>query len=265
MTLTAAEVGIEGRVAVVTGAASGIGRAIALRLAQAGALVAVVDRAPGEAVAAEIEAAGGRAVAIGCDVADPASVTAAAATVFGRLGEADILVNNAGIIRPSGLSTLSIEDWNLLLAVNLTGYFVCAKAFAEPMRRKGRGAIVNVSSIASHHVTPNAGAYSVAKAGVLMLSRQMALEWGPDGIRSNCVSPGMILTPLSQAMYDRPGVTEMREGAIPARRIGRPEDVAEAVLFLAGDRSAYVNGDEITVDGGFTRNLLNLIPRGGYD
>jgi glucose 1-dehydrogenase len=204
--------------------------------------------------------------AIPCDVSDPAAVVAAAGLVADAFGPCDVLVNNAGMIRPGALADLSLADWNLLLSVNLTGYFLCAQAFGAQMRAAGGGgALVHVASIASHHATPMTGAYSVAKAGVMMLSRQLAIEWGGDGIRSNAVNPGMILTPLSQSMYDRPGVAEARAGAIPAGRIGRPEDVAEAVLFLAGARAAYVTGEEITVDGGFVRNLLNLVPRAGYE
>lgn len=258
--------GLTGRVAVVTGGGSGIGRAIAIAFGQAGAKVAILDRGNGGGdVRAAIEAGGGAAIAISCDVSDKVAVEAAAGDVEGAFGGADILVNNAGMIRAGGLRDLSLADWNGLLSVNLTGYFLCAQIFARQMRSKWSGAIVNISSIASHHATPMAGAYSVAKAGVLMLSRQMAIEWGGDGIRSNCVSPGMILTPLSQAMYDRPGIAERRAETIPGGRIGRPEDIAEAVLFLASDRAAYLTGDEMTVDGGFTRNIMNLIPRAGYD
>ena len=125
--------------------------------------------------------------------------------------------------------------------------------------------LVHVASIAADHATPNSGAYSVAKAGITMLSRQLAVEWGPLGVRSNAVHPGMIYTPLSQAMYDEPGVMERRSGAIPSRRIGQPEDIAQAVVFLASDRASYINGTEVTVDGGFVRNLMGLVPRVGYN
>jgi NAD(P)-dependent dehydrogenase (short-subunit alcohol dehydrogenase family) len=248
--------GLAGKICVVTGAASGIGRGIAQAFAREGARVVILDRAETEAPA------GG--VALVCDVADPASVALAAEAVA-AMGGCDVLVNNAGMISVGPLATLPLAQWNALLAVNLTGYFLCAQAFGAQMRAKRKGALVHVASIAASHVTPNSGAYSVAKAGVTMLSHQLAVEWGADGIRSNAVHPGMILTPLSQSMYDRPGVTEARSAAVPAGRIGRPEDVAEAVLFLAGERSAYITGDCVTVDGGFTRMLLNLIPRAGYD
>lgn len=252
---------------MVTGAGSGIGRAIAEAMAGAGALVAVLDRSAegGEATTHTIARADGSAVNIPCDVSDPASIDAAAERIGHELGPCHVLVNNAGVIRSGALETLSLAEWNGLLAINLTGYLLCAQAFGRPMRERRQGALVHVGSIAGTHATAFSGADSVAKAGLTMLSRQLAIEWGPQGIRSNVVHPGLILTPLSAGMYEQPGVLERRSEAVPLGRIGRPEDVAEAALFLAGDRSAYVNGDEITVDGGFSRMLLSLIPRSGYE
>ena len=259
--------GLAGRVCVVTGGGSGIGRGITEAMAGAGARVAILDRSVegGEATLKAITDAGGAGVSIVCDVADPASVNAAAERSAGLLGPCDILVNNAGMIRAGALETLTIEEWNTLLSVNLTGYFLCSQTFSRQMRAKGGGAIVHIASIAATYATAFGGAYSVAKAGVAMLSRQLAVEWGPQGIRSNVVNPGLILTPLSQSMYDQPGVMERRSQAVPAGRIGRPEDVAQAVLFLASDRACYITGDEITVDGGFTRSLMSLIPRAGFE
>ncbi len=163
------------------------------------------------------------------------------------------------------LADLPLAEWNALLAVNLTGYFLCAQVFGRQMRERGDGgSLIHVASIAADHATPFSGAYSVAKAGVAMLSRQLAIEWAEDRIRSNAVHPGMIRTPLSQAFYDEPGATERRAAVIPSGRIGEPQDIADAVLFLASPRSAYVNGDAITVDGGYVRNVMSLIPRAGY-
>jgi len=265
---------LEGRNAVVTGAGGGIGRATAVALAAAGCRVALLDRAADtlNETLAEIGAAGGQALASAADVSDPASIEAAAAQALAAHGPCDVLVNNAGVLRPGPLETLPLAEWNALLAVNLTGYFVCAQVFGRQMHGRAAqgqagqgGALVHVASIAAQHSTGFGGAYSVAKAGVVMLSRQLATEWAPHGIRSNCVSPGMIHTPLSQAFYDQPGATERRAATIPSGRIGQPQDIAEAVLFLASPRSTYVNGDEIVVDGGFTRNLMSFIPRAGYE
>ena len=258
--------GLAGRVAVVTGAGSGIGRAVALALAAQGARVAVLDRnAEGaQGTVAVVTSQGGQAVAIECDVSQAASVAQAAQRSLAALGPCDVLVNNAGIIRAGLLETLSLEDWNATLAVNLTGAFLCSQAFAAQMRPRGHGALVHIASIAAEHATPQAGSYSVAKAGIAMLSRQLAVEWGGHGIRSNAVCPGMTRTPLTQARYDLPGNTERMSAAIPAGRIGQPHDVAQAVLFLASDCSAYITGQELTVDGGFSRMLMSLVPRGDY-
>ena len=263
--------GLAGRVCVVTGAGSGIGCGIALALAREGGRIAVLDlNAEGtKATVAEIKACGGEAAAFTCDTSDAASVAAAAAQSATALGPCDVLVNNAGILRPGALDVLTLEEWNKVLSVNLTGYFLCAQTFGRQMRDKDDdqrgGALVHIASIAAEHATAMAGAYSVAKAGVEMLSRQLAVEWGPHGIRSNAVHPGLILTPMSQAFYDQPGVTERRSQVVPAGRIGLPEDIAQAVVFLASDRSAYLSGQSLTVDGGFTRMMMGLIPRAGYE
>ena len=259
--------GLRGSAVAVTGAGSGIGRAIALAFAAEGARVAMLERDRDGLAETQrlIEEAGRAALPLECDVSDPAAVAEAAGAAQGWSGPCAVLVNNAGMIRPGPLADLSFEDWNRLLSVNLTGYFLCAQTFGAQMRAQGKGALVHIASIASHHPTPNTGAYSVAKAGVTMLSRQLAVEWGRDGIRSNSVNPGMIYTALSADMYSRPGVREARSATIPGGRIGEPEDIAEAVLFLASDRARYITGDEITVDGGFTRNTLGLVPRAGYE
>ena len=259
--------GISGRVCVVTGAGGGIGRATALSLARAGAAIVLLDRDRNtmEESFAEVKAIGVPAMAIACDVSDPASVAEAASKSFSAVGPCDVLVNNAGLLRPGALETLSADDWQITMGVNLNGCLFCAQSFGRQMLERRRGAIIHIASIAGSHAQGRSGAYSVSKAGVVMLSRQLASEWGPDGIRSNVVSPGMVITPMSQAFYDTPGVTERRAAVTPARRIGMPQDIAEAVLFLASDRSAYVTGDEITVDGGFVRTLMNLVPRPGFD
>ena len=254
------------RVAVVTGAGSGIGRAIALAFAAQGARVAVLDRdaAGAQVTVAEITRSGGQAVAITCDVSNAASVAQAAEKSAAALGPCDVLVNDAGILRGGPLATLSEEDWNVTMAVNLGGCFLCSQAFGAQMRAKGAGALVHIASIAAHQTTGGAGAYGVSKAAIASLSSQLAVEWGPQGIRSNVVNPGMTRTPLTQARYDLPGISERMAAAIPAGRIGRPQDIAEAVLFLASDRSAYITGQQINVDGGFSRMLMSLLPRGEY-
>lgn len=259
--------GLAGRVCVVTGGGGGIGRATAVSFAKAGARVAAIDRDERglEATLAELRKLGDGHLVVGCDTTSVESVTAASEKVEKSLGPSSVLVNTAAILRPGALDTLSLAEWNAVLAVNLTGYFICAQAFGKQMRKLGRGSLVHVASIAGSHAQGQSGAYSVSKAGVIMLSRQLASEWGPQGIRSNVVSPGMVITPMSQSFYDTPGVTERRSAVVPLRRVGMPQDIADAILFLASDRSCYVNGDEITVDGGYANMLMNLVPRPGFE
>jgi len=257
---------VAGTVCVVTGAASGIGRACAHSLAQARGRVALLDRNgdSAEQAAAEIRAGGGDAIAIACDVSDPDIVDKAAATLEARFGAAEVLVNAAGLLRPGALATLPLSEWNALLAVNLTGYLICAQRFGAGMLQAGRGSMVHIASIGGVHPTPHTGAYSVAKAGVVMLSHQLALEWAGQGVRSNVVSPGLIHTGMSAAFYDDPGITAARSKAVPQGRIGQPEDIASTVLWLAGPSSDYVTGQDVTLDGGLSRALLGLLPRPGF-
>jgi NAD(P)-dependent dehydrogenase (short-subunit alcohol dehydrogenase family) len=258
--------GLSGRVCVVTGGGGGIGRATAVSLAGAGAHVAAIDLDERglEATGAELRKSGSEHVVTRCDTTSADSVTAASERIEKSLGPCSVLVNTAAVLRPGGLDTLSLAEWNAVLAVNLTGYFLCAQSFGRQMRKLGRGSLVHIASIAGSHAQGQSGAYSVSKAGVIMLSRQLANEWGPHGIRSNVVSPGLVVTPMSQSFYDTPGVTERRTAVVPARRIGMPQDMADAILYLASDRASYVNGDEIIVDGGFVNMLMNLVPRPGF-
>jgi NAD(P)-dependent dehydrogenase (short-subunit alcohol dehydrogenase family) len=257
--------GLAGRVCVVTGGGGGIGRAVAVNLAKVGAHVAVIDRDERGLENTRAELPGNRHVFAPCDVTSADSIGAASETIEKALGPCHVLVNAAAILRPGTLDTLTLAEWNMVLSVNLTGYFLCAQTFGAQMRKLGRGSLVHVASIAGSNAQGKSGAYSVSKAGVIMLSRQLASEWGPEGVRSNVVSPGMVITPMSQAFYDTPGVTERRSAVTPMRRIAMPQDIADAVTFLASDRASYVNGDEIVVDGGFTRTIMNLVPRPGHD
>ena len=261
------QLNIKDKVCVITGAGSGIGAGIARTFAAVGAHVALVDRnlAGAEAVAAELRDAGAVAQAIGCDVSNEASVAEAADKVRAVLGPVSVLVNNAGLLRAGPLETVSIEDWNQAIAVNLTGYLLCARAFGRDMLAAGKGSIVHVASIAALNPQTNSGSYSPSKAGVLLLSRQLAAEWGPRGIRSNCVLPGMIRTALSAKFYEEPGFEARRAAATASRRIGEPDDLAGPALFLASDLAAYVNGAEVLVDGGLDCMLMDMVPRPGFN
>ena len=255
--------GLADKVCVVTGAGGGIGRAVALEMAKAGTRPVLLDRddAACAATAAALAEIGVAAACIPCDVSDPASVTAAAKAA----GPCDVLVNNAGLLRSGPLASLTLEEWNRLISVNLTGYFLCAQAFGAGMIERGSGAMVHIASIAGRHPQGFSGAYSVSKAGVVMLSQQLALEWGPLGIRSNVVSPGLVRTPMSEAFYQAPGVAERRAEIVPVGRVAVPKDIADVVMFLASTRAGYVNGEDICTDGGFGRVLMSLVPRPGFE
>lgn len=256
----------DGQVCVVTGAAGGIGREIAMAFGRAGASVAALDfnLDGAEQTASMIQEAGGAAIAMRCDVSSPDSVDLAASGVEQRLGPCDVLVNNAGIIGRGALESVAQADWTRLIDINLSGYLWCSQRFVQDMLRRGRGALVHVASIAATEPHPYCAGYSASKAGVEMLSRQMAVEWGPRGVRSNCVSPGFVRTPLSEAFYDQEGVTEARSAMTPLRRIGRPADIAAPVLFLAGEGAAYVNGANLIVDGGLSQASMAAVPRPGF-
>lgn len=254
--------GLRGSVVAVTGAAGGIGRAIVEGFLTAGAVVAAIDRdesACREAIGSDAETAG-RAVAIGCDVSDEQSVERAAERAA-ALGRPSILVNNAAVLEGGPLLDVDLAVWQRVLSVNLTGYLLCARAFGRRMRESGSGTMVHVASIGGVLPQHGSGAYSVSKAGVRMLSRSLSLELGQYDIRSNVVSPAMVVTPMSAASYADPKLRAYREALVPSRRIGLAKDIAEAVIWLASPRSSYVNGQEIHVDGGLQAGLLHSATR----
>lgn len=259
--------GLQDKVCVVTGAGSGIGAAIATEVAAAGAHAVLLDRdfTSAEQHAASLRAKGYQASAYACDVADEAAVNAVADRIEQDIGPCTALVNNAGVLRSGKLDEIAIADWNLLLSVNLTGYLLVSRAFARHMKRAGGGAVVHISSIAALYPQSNSGAYSASKAGILLMSRQMAVEWRNDNIRSNAVCPGMIRTSLSAGFYAHEGIEEKRAAMTASRRIGEPVDIANAALFLLSERSSYVNAEEISVNGGMGAMLMDMVPRPGYN
>ncbi|WP_240722785.1 SDR family NAD(P)-dependent oxidoreductase [Poseidonocella sp. HB161398] len=260
--------GLGGRTAVVTGGGGGIGRACLEGFLAAGCNTVSLEMgaARGKALAADFpaETEAGRFLALDCDVTSPESLERAGEAVAAAFGGADILVNNAGILRPGPLAGLPLGDWKAMLAVNLEGVLLASQVFARQMAARGGGALVHVASIAASQPQPFSGAYSPGKAAVAMLSRQLAFEMAAEGIRSNVVSPGLVVTPLSAAFYADPQVRAARERHVPAGRIGTPADMAEAVLFLASARAGYVTGQEIVVDGGLSQGLMAAVPRPGY-
>ncbi|HEY0277161.1 MAG TPA: 3-oxoacyl-ACP reductase FabG [Solirubrobacterales bacterium] len=243
----------DGQVAIVTGAARGIGAAIAARLVGEGATTVLVDRDP--AVEATAEGLGGdQAEAITADVTEATAVEDFVAAVVKRHGRLDVLVNNAGITRDGLLFKLAEDDWDTVLDVNLKSVFLCSRAAQRPMVEAGRGAIVSLSSRSALGNRGQAN-YSAAKAGIRGLTATMAIELGPYGIRANAVAPGYIATEMTDATARRLGVDPEEHRAratavTPLRRVGTPEDVASVVAFLASDDAGYVSGQTIEINGG---------------
>ncbi len=239
---------LDGRTAIVTGGGSGIGRAIASTLAAAGATVAILDA---NAEAASTAAAELDGIALAADVSDPDQVQHAVIQAVGRTGRLDILVNNAAIRHIAGFMEYPLENWRRTLDVNLTGAFVCAQAAIPHMHLAGKGKIVNLASIAGELAVANRVAYTVSKAGIIMLTKTIAYELGSNGIYCNAIAPGVIETPLTKSYFEDEAFSRLILDNTPMRRWGQPEEIAKPVLFLCSDASDFVNGDTLYVDGGW--------------
>jgi glucose 1-dehydrogenase len=238
---------------LVTGASRGIGRAVSERLARDGAQLAVCASSHGdelEALVAQIRGAGGTAVPLLGDLQDSAVPERLVAEAAAALGGIDAVVGNAGISAPGPLATLAIADWDRVFAVNVRAQWLLARA-AHPHLQQARGSLVTVASMSGVQPYAGIGAYSATKAALIMLTRQLAQEWAGDGIRVNCVSPGLVRTPLTQRVYDQAEAKQAREALVPLHRIAEAgPDVAGSVAFLLGPDAAYMTGHNLLVDGG---------------
>jgi NAD(P)-dependent dehydrogenase (short-subunit alcohol dehydrogenase family) len=249
---------LSGKVALITGGGTGIGRACALLFANEGARVAVAGRRkqPLDAVVQGIEAAGGKGLAVTCDVTDRVSAEAAIVAATKYFGRLDVLVNNAGAVVVATVEQTSDEDWTNVLAVNLTGTFLVSRAALPALRKSGGGSIVNIGSILGLISRKQRAAYSAAKSGVTGLTRAMALDHAHENIRVNCICPSIIETELGlQSIAKSPdpeGERKRRAAEIPLGRLGKPEDVAQMAVYLASDESAWITGAALPLDGGLT-------------
>ena len=240
---------------LVTGAASGIGEKVAQAMGREGALVAVADRdAKGaERVAEAVRKAGGRAHAFELDVTDAKAVSAFVEAAAKRLGRLDVLVNSAGVREIVSVLELSLEEWNRVIGVNLTGTFLCSQAFARAVVAKGgKGAIVNLASTLGVVAAPNRPAYTASKHAVVGLTKEMAMELGEKGIRVNAVGRGVIRTPLTERYFQDAEQAQRIRDLHAMARWGEPEEIAKAILFLASEEASFCTGTTLIVDGGWT-------------
>jgi 3-oxoacyl-[acyl-carrier protein] reductase len=242
--------GFEGRIALVTGASQGIGRACALALAKAGATVALAARNEAKlaSVAAEIEAAGGKAAAFALDVADEASIKAGAKAILERFGKVEILVNNAGITRDGLVLRMKRADWDDVLSTNLTGAFLLTQALLSAMLKNRWGRIINISSVVGRTGQAGQVNYAATKAGLIGMTRSLAREVASRGVTVNAVAPGYIETPMTAVLDEKQTAAMM--ATIPLSRAGTDSDIASAVVYLASDGAGYVTGHVLDVNGG---------------
>jgi NAD(P)-dependent dehydrogenase (short-subunit alcohol dehydrogenase family) len=248
---------LDGKAIYVTGGASGIGKSVAMALAEAGADVAIVDinLEGAEAAAKEIaDAAGSKTIAIQCNVTDKDEVEAMVAKVVDTYGKLDAAFNNAGICLNVPAEEMTYEQWSKVININLNGVFLCATAAGRVMLKQGYGSIINTASMSGHivNVPQPQCAYNASKAGVSMLTKSLAVEWAKKGVRVNCISPGYIGTDLTLNSEALKPLIEKWNAMAPMGRLGRPEELQSIVVYLAGDTSSFTTGSDIIVDGAFT-------------
>ncbi len=245
---------LSNEVAVVTGSRRGIGRAIALTLAEAGADIVVCDKVIEDGqldqTSEEIKKLGRRSIPIRTDTTIKSEVDDMIKKVVSEFGKIDILINNAGILIRGPILEITENDWDSLFGVDLKGYFLCAQAVGKQMVERKKGNIINIATQWAFKTNPGMGIYSIAKTGVVMLTRVLARELGPFGIRANAIAPGMVKTEFSRVSWTNPATLANIENSLPLRRAGEVDDLTGAALFLASRASGYISGQTIVIDGG---------------
>jgi NAD(P)-dependent dehydrogenase (short-subunit alcohol dehydrogenase family) len=251
-----------GKKIIVTGGASGIGRATAVLAAREGADVAIadIDRSHADETAEMVRAAGRRALVIEMDTSRATDAQCMADETVAAFGTIDGIVCGAIKLKPAKLEELSEEDWDMVIDIGLKGYFLCAQAAGRVMLEKGKGSIVFLSSVGGVQAYNGAGAYSIAKAGNVMLGNLFGVEWGGRGVRANTVLPGQVPTPMTDAMFKDPEIAAGRAAVVPMGRVGTPEEIAEACVFLLSDRASYINAAMLKVDGGQVESKMMHTP-----
>lgn len=243
---------LTGKTAIVTGASRGLGKAMALGLAQAGANVVITDVLDTKGTVKEIEKSGAKALGLKVDVTSQADINNMVQETLRKFKKIDILINNAGVYFTTPVASLAEKDWDKVIRINLKGNLMCAKAVGAEMRKRKSGAIVNIASVAGIMAFAQSAAYNASKAAVIMLTKTLAAEWATSGIRVNAICPGVFATDMTKGLLTDKGFQTMIKTKVPMGRYAVPEELAGAALYLASDASSYTTGHALVVDGGWT-------------
>jgi NAD(P)-dependent dehydrogenase (short-subunit alcohol dehydrogenase family) len=248
-----AEKKLQDRIALVTGASKGLGKAMALALAESGAKIALVSRDVDKlnVVADEIRSNGGAAEVFRADVAKEEEVAALEAEIASRMGKVQILINNAGVNVRKNITDFTLDEWNYVIGTNLTAVFLMCRAFVPHMKGSGYGRILNMTSIMSHISLPGRAAYSSSKAGLLGMTKALALELAPDGVTVNGISPGPFATEMNTALMQNPEVNQQFLSKIPVGKWGKVEDIGKLAVYLCAEEASFITGTDILIDGGW--------------
>lgn len=246
---------LSGKTAILTGASRGLGKAMALALAQAGANVVITDVLDTKKIVQEIEKTGTKAMGLKVDVTKKSDVNKMVKKTLQKFKKIDILVNNAGVYYPTPIAKMTDKDWERTLNINLNGTLNCARAVGKEMCKNKSGRIINIASIAGIMAFAQSAAYNTSKAAIIMLTKTLATEWAACGVRVNAICPGVIATDMTKGLLKDKGFNQMIKTSVPMQRYGTPDELMGAALFLASDASSYVTGHALVVDGGWTVGL----------